>query len=604
MLGIYCRISKVKADDVDTSILTQKEKGVEFAKSQNLDYEFFVDEGLSGNSDDIKSRPEFARLCLAIEKKVITSVFVLYQDRLERNGFIWQFFVSIVTLSGCKYYPNGVFTDLMNPQTRFITDVMSAGNALYSNLASVRTAASIKQRANEGKFRGITAYGYQHGSDKKLTINEQEANVVKRMFELSLEGNGAYTIAKILNAENIPTKFHRYKDKTHKRIDEYTNSTTVFKNSEVRWRGNVVYDIIKNSIYKGEKNLHGLTYQVPAIIDAEKWDLVNSNLSNNKKNVGKKQNYNYLLNGIIICKHCGRKFVGKKRSENNDNAYKCKGRIYPNSLCKESHGISIPKIDTFIIKHLFELKDLRNHLLSLPVNDDIVSILETKLKRENNALRKLEAESNRAYEVLLSPEFESDEHIKSKVIDLKKRIAIKKNLIADTESEYLINKTNNLKNRTENLLDSFKSNSRFEEIKQTVHSLIEWIEISHHKEEGKMGSFVIVIKYKGYNEVSNFITNWQAKKWIWISYKRDKAYNEFQLDEDREFMKDFLEYRNIKNDDEYIQKFKLDRNLTDDEISKMNPYDEKFAGINVKNESKYSTIELDISDLYDYNKTT
>ena len=102
MLGIYCRISKVKADDVDTSILTQKEKGVEFAKSQNLDYEFFVDEGLSGNSDDIKSRPEFARLCLAIEKKVITSVFVLYQDRLERNGFIWQFFVSIVTLSGCK----------------------------------------------------------------------------------------------------------------------------------------------------------------------------------------------------------------------------------------------------------------------------------------------------------------------------------------------------------------------------------------------------------------------------------------------------------------------------------------------------------------------
>ena len=59
-LGIYCRISKVK-DGNDLSIPDQKQKGIKKAKELGLPYELYIDEGISGASDKIEDRPEFAR---------------------------------------------------------------------------------------------------------------------------------------------------------------------------------------------------------------------------------------------------------------------------------------------------------------------------------------------------------------------------------------------------------------------------------------------------------------------------------------------------------------------------------------------------------------
>ena len=71
----------------------------------------------------------------------------------------------------------------------------------------------------------------------------------------------------------------------------------------------MVHDILKNPINKGKKKLGEEYYDVPAIVSEEYWEKVIANLKENKKKVGKKVQYNYLLKGIIFCSHCGRQIL-------------------------------------------------------------------------------------------------------------------------------------------------------------------------------------------------------------------------------------------------------------------------------------------------------
>ena len=110
MLAIYCRISGKKGEDKDTSIPTQKEEGAKLASSLGLQPVFFVDEGISGTKDDT-NRPGFANMLKELKSKKYHGVYVLNQDRIERNSLIWEIFVAVMLSSDCKYYPNGVFFD-------------------------------------------------------------------------------------------------------------------------------------------------------------------------------------------------------------------------------------------------------------------------------------------------------------------------------------------------------------------------------------------------------------------------------------------------------------------------------------------------------------
>lgn len=541
MIGIYCRISKKKEEEKDVSIPNQKEQGVLFAESIGEDYRFFVDSGISGALDEIEDRPEFAELLQAIEKKKITGVYCIDQSRLERNPKIWQLFQFIIEKNECKFYPNGVETDLTDPITRMAAGLLSLTNELYAKLTSKKVKLAINKNAREGKTHGVSAFGYRKGEGGLIAIDDEQAKIVKRIYDLSLEGTGTYTIAKILNKENVPTKFNSFSGVIKKK-DNYTNNVTKFKKEDVKWRGNVVYDMIKNPIYKGFRKWGDELISVPAIIDEEKWNQVIKNLQTNKKLVGKREEYNYLLNGIIYCDCCGYEFRGKRRLKGNDNAYKCKGRAY--SKCSESRGINIGKIETFIIHHLFLSKDLQTHLVNLPSDPNANSILEEKLKALTIQENKTERKIIKLRNLLFDDELENDDDLKEeyksakkKLVDLKKNVEIVQNKILDSGNEIA-------KRRIENLTDKFEITQSFIEIKKLVHSLIEKIVISHEKEE-KGGFFIFKIKYKGFDEVSIFTTNWQALKWHWMNHHRKQAYTEEQLQEDSEFLEGFYDLYGI-----------------------------------------------------------
>ena len=597
MLAIYCRISGKKGEDKDTSIPTQKEEGAKLASSLGLQPVFFVDEGISGTKDDT-NRPGFANMLKELKSKKYHGVYVLNQDRIERNSLIWEIFVAVMLSSDCKYYPNGVFFDLDNPSNRFIASVHSASNALYASLTSQRVKLSIKKRADDGRFRGQLPYGYKYDNKNHILIDEEEAKYVRMMYEWSLSGIGTYSIANLLNEKKIPTRFNKFEGDI-KRIDPYTKEVYLHNKSNIKWRGNVVHDILKNPINKGKKKLGEEYYNVPEIVSEDFWERVIANLKENKKKVGKKVQYNYLLNGIMFCSHCGRQMVGKKRIASGDNSYKCKGKIYPNNLCTESRSINIYKLETFLIKHLFESKELEKHLLELPEKENNYSVLLSELTEQKKKLLSFERDYKHQVLLLTNPDFAEDDNIQKVYKSSKKSFETQKTLIDDLEDKVVFTKNYSSKENVKKVIGDYVNTIEFKDVKRLIHSLVDWIKIGQVKEDGKMGTFIINIKYRGFEEISTFITNWFSVKWIWVSKYREQAYTHLQIEEDRELAIALLERKNIKIDEDFINELKQN-GISHEEIERQNPWSKSFIGLE-SNSSKHSVIELKDEDIINFN---
>jgi hypothetical protein len=541
MIGIYCRISKHKAEGKDVSIETQLEQGIAYAKSEGLEYKSFIDRAISGTKDEIKDRPEFALLLDSINKGIITKVFCFDQSRIERNSRIWNLFVYTMQKAKCQYYPGGTFLDLDVPANRLFTGIISLTNEFYSTLTGQKVKLAHYKNSLKGKSHGITAYGYIRDENGLLKIHEEQAKVIRRIFKMSGDGIGVYTIAKKLNEEGIPTKFNDYSGQ-FKRRDKYTNEYTYFRKADVRWRGNVVYLVLTNQIYKGIRkwNSGENETKVPAIIDEATWDSVNKNLEENKKKPGKRDEYHYLLNGLVFCGICGKEYRGKKRLKGRDNAYKCKSKLRDPHSCT-SRALSIPKLETFIIKHLFISKDLQKFLAGQSENKAETDNLNKKLavlKKEIESFKKAE---KKAYDRLLDPEYEDDEEIKERLRTIKKKIQDHGQNIEIIDNKLIERDSKSRVARINNVIGQYKLESGFEDTKKLVHALIKKITIKYNiKESGKGGYFMVHIEYRGFDESITFMTDRNALKWYQLGYYRSRAITKEDMQDDIDLLKYFI----------------------------------------------------------------
>jgi site-specific DNA recombinase len=540
MIGIYCRISKQKAKGQDVSIETQRNLGIDFAKSEGLAFKTFVDEGISGAGDDLSKRPEFVMLLDSIKKGSVTKVYCIDQSRIERNNDIWNLFTHTMLKAGCQYYPNGAFLDLDIPENKLFTGIISLTNTFYASLTGKKVKMAISANARKGKTHGLTAYGYTKGDGGLFKVKEDEAAVVNRIFQMSLDGIGTYTIANILNEEGVPTKFNQFSG-IIRRHDKYTKQITTYDKKNVRWRGNVIHDIIKNPIYKGTRLWNNEPVPVPAIFNEEYWQEVNDNLQNNKKKVGKREEYHYLLNGLVYCEYCNSECRGKKRMKGRDSAYKCKGKKNPSVTCN-SRGINIAKLETFIIQHLFISKDLQEYLAGVSENKEESDNLKTKLTSERKELEKLIRIKKTAYKHLLDPDFEDDEIIKNELKTTKKRIKDKEHTIEVLENRLIERDAHSRVKRIKNVIGEFNLNAGFNDTKRLVHSMIKKITIQHnYNTESKGGYFLIKIEYRGFEESSMFMTDWKAINWYWMGHYRSQAINQEDMENDIALLNYYVE---------------------------------------------------------------
>jgi len=219
--AVYCRVS---ADDIRDT----KNKSVEHQRSQALAYiekkgwsvsdEFiFKDDGISGA--EYVNRPGLAQLlaCLPKRGKPPFDVLVMSEpSRLGRDITRNAAFVVSIIESGVRifYYLTDEEEKADTPEQQIVLTLRGYASAVERLKAGQRTRTVLESRAKQGYVTGGRCFGFdnvpcygvngageQVRSHVDFRINEQEADTVRRIFQMYRDGWGMCTLAKTLNGD-------------------------------------------------------------------------------------------------------------------------------------------------------------------------------------------------------------------------------------------------------------------------------------------------------------------------------------------------------------------------------------------------------------------
>ncbi|WP_019669925.1 recombinase family protein [Eudoraea adriatica] len=478
MLGILCRISQEKEDGKDRSIKEQKKLGKQLAKELGLHFEYYIEEGISGTLA-IDKRPALDKLLSDIEDGKITSMFIWMQDRLERNPQTRFIVKQTLIDNNCKLFTEDGEVDFENDALDMHGDMMSIFNAYFVRTTKKRVKAVLKRNAEEGKAHGISAFGYTKDENGAIIIDEDEVEIVRRIYKMSLSGIGTNKIAEIFNQEGIQTRYNKIGKGTIATKNKYTGKITTTNKKAIKWSGNTVRSIIKNTLYKGERNFGGKVYEVPAIFNPTEWQRVNDNLTNNRNNSGKSVSHKYLLKGLIRCGVCGRNYYGKSRVSLKDNFYMCSSKRYKHENCG-NRSINITVLEGFIWKRFFEdnalFKVVKNYLKK-GEDSEVLDKIKQEILNIEKSIKDLEKERKRAISLTIKGVLdESDVESEIKRISREKReLEIKKDNLNDQLKSY--NKEELEEKLTD--LEKIKENTSFNDKKEIIKKFINEIVVAY-----------------------------------------------------------------------------------------------------------------------------
>jgi len=200
----YCRVSTNKEDQLN-SLETQKAFFEEYAAKNNYNLiRIYADEGISGTKT--KNRKEFLKMMSDSKKKLFEMVVVKDISRYARNAVDFLQSIRELKLNGiaCRF----VNSNLSSQDSEMILGTLALVAQEESANTSKRIKMSKKMNAEKGRVPNII-YGYdkEKGDLYNLEINQAEAAVIRRIFEMYLnQGHGASKIALLLNNDGLKTK--------------------------------------------------------------------------------------------------------------------------------------------------------------------------------------------------------------------------------------------------------------------------------------------------------------------------------------------------------------------------------------------------------------
>lgn len=329
--GIYCRVSTDNQEAEGTSLQTQLEACLIYCQDKGYDVSYRFSEAYSGLTLE---RPKLNELRELARAGDIDIVVVYCLDRLSRDPTHGV----ILTQELEKHHvPLEAVTETVDSSElgKLISYIRGFASKLEAEKIRERTMRGKKAKARMGMIPGggfARTYGYDYikkagNNGGRRVINETETRWVKQIYHwLVNDGLSTTAITKKLNALNAPTKHGRF------------------------WKKQTVLAILKNRSYTGKTYAFTMTLNkakyskpesewieipnaTPAIIDWELFEAAEKQLDVNSQKATRNRKREYLLNGHVYCRHCGRayyayfnsKYVKGKRYEKR--RYRCSGTL-------------------------------------------------------------------------------------------------------------------------------------------------------------------------------------------------------------------------------------------------------------------------------------
>jgi len=326
--ALYERLSREDGEDgISNSITNQKALLEDYAKKNGFtNIRHFSDDGWSGTNFD---RPAWKELIAEVKAGNVENLILKDMTRFGRDHVQVGIFMEIFRQNNVRFIAIGNSIDSIQPDTLEFAPFINIMSEWVARDTSRKIKAAITTKGNSGKRTTNHAiYGFaKDPNDKyKWIIDEEAAAIVRRIFQMAIEGMGTHQIARQLNNEQIYCPAYYLAQR-----GQGTMKSKVIENPFM-WHGTTIGDFIAKPEYMGDTvnfrwykdsykdrrakktpddELVVFEDTHPAIVDRETWHTA----QRCRKTVRRTDSLGEAnpLTGLLICAQCGSRMYNKRK---------------------------------------------------------------------------------------------------------------------------------------------------------------------------------------------------------------------------------------------------------------------------------------------------
>ncbi|WP_337622368.1 recombinase family protein [Gallintestinimicrobium sp.] len=361
---LYERLSRDdELQGESNSISNQKQMLEDFARRNGLpNPTHFTDDGISGTRFD---RPGFLAMMEEVEAGRVEAIVIKDMSRLGRDYLKVGQVMEVLRQRGVRLIAINDGVDSLKGDDDF-TPFRNIMNEFYARDTSRKIRSVFKAKGMSGKhLTGTVIYGYLWDEKREhWLVDEEAAEVVRRIFSLTLEGYGPYQIACKLSADRIEIPVVHLA-----RFNEGVNRSKPVKDP-YGWGSSTIVNILKKREYLGhtinfktrkhfkDKKSHYVSEDEwtifenthEAIIDQQTFDLVQK-IRSNVRRYPNGWGEAAPLTGLLYCADCGGKmYVHRTNNGRRISQYTCSNytKVPCGTLCPTQHRINESAVLTLV----------------------------------------------------------------------------------------------------------------------------------------------------------------------------------------------------------------------------------------------------------------
>ena len=374
---LYERLSRDdELQGESNSISNQKQMLEDFARRNGLpNPTHFTDDGISGTRFD---RPGFLAMMEEVEAGRVEAIVIKDMSRLGRDYLKVGQVMEVLRQRGVRLIAINDGVDSLKGDDDF-TPFRNIMNEFYARDTSRKIRSVFKSKGMSGKhLTGTVIYGYLWDEKREhWLVDEEAAEVVRRIFSLTLEGYGPYQIACKLSTDRIEIPVVHLA-----RFNEGVNRSKPVKDP-YGWGSSTIVNILKKREYLGhtinfktrkhfkDKKSHYVSEDEwtifenthEAIIDQQTFDLaqkIRSNVRRYPNGWGEAAP----LTGLLYCADCGGKmYVHRTNNGKRISQYTCSqySKVPVGKLCTTQHRINEDVVLSLVSEMLKAIAEYAKH---------------------------------------------------------------------------------------------------------------------------------------------------------------------------------------------------------------------------------------------------
>ena len=479
--ALYCRLSvedtkdekKNGKEDLSNSIQNQKAMLLQYARDHRFPHPtFFIDDGYSGVTYD---RPGFQKMLDEIEAGHVGMVITKDLSRLGRNSALTGLYINYTfPQNDVRYIAINDHFDSINPNS---TDSDIAGiknwfNEFFAKDTSRKIRAVQKAKGERGERLTVhVPYGYMKNPEnpKEWIIDEEAAQVVKKIFTLCMNGRGPSQIADQLEKDKILTPT-AYKNK------QGVKTPHTEPENPYRWHESTIVNILERKEYIGATvNFKTYTNSIwdkkqrenpeenrvifynthPAIIEQEVFDKVQEirQQRHRRTATGKSSPFS----GLVFCADCKQKlyysttkYFEKRQdfftcSTHRANKDKCSGHYIRAVVLEDLVWNHMKEVISYVTRYEAHFRVEMEQKLRLQ-SEETIRVYKKRLAQAEKRIGELDRLFIKIYEdnakgklnddrfAMMSKTYEDEQaQLKVEIVNLQKEIEVQERQIEDLE---------------------------------------------------------------------------------------------------------------------------------------------------------------------------